>query len=121
MAKQILESLHGSSHQRLPFGSYFAAKSTTHKIIRTRYYWPSIFNDYFEFVRSCDIYPPSSVGHIFILTTTDYFSNWFEAITLKNARDEQVINFLQDTIFLILDYLFLSFLIMAQHLFPVNF
>jgi len=45
------------------------------------------------------INPPSSAGHIFILTTTDYFSKWYEEITLKNARDEQVINCLQDMIF----------------------
>jgi len=134
MAKTILESIHGSSHEILPFGGNFVAKSTTHKIIRTRYYWPSIFHDYFEFVRSCDICqcladkqqfsvmplklvlatspfekwgldfigpinPPSSARRIFILTTTNYFSKWSEAIALKNAREEQVINFLQETIF----------------------
>jgi len=45
------------------------------------------------------INPPSSAGHIFILNTTDYFSKWSEAIDLKNVRHEQVINFLQNTIF----------------------
>jgi len=45
------------------------------------------------------INPPSLAGHIFILTTIDYFSKWSEVIALQNARDEQVINFLQDTIF----------------------
>jgi len=134
MAKTILESIHGSSHERLPFGDHFAEKSTINKILRTRDYWPSIFHDSFKFVRSCDICqrsfdkqkysvmplkpllatrpfekwgldfigpinPPSLAGHISILTTTSYFSKWFEAIALKNARDEQVINFMQDIIF----------------------
>lgn len=45
------------------------------------------------------INPPSSVRHIFILTAKNYFSKWSEAVPLKNAKDEQVINFFQDTIF----------------------
>lgn len=45
------------------------------------------------------INPPSSAGHNFILTTTNYFSKWSEAIALKIARDEQVINILKDNIF----------------------
>lgn len=50
-----------------------------------------------DFIRP--INPHSSADHIFILTATDYFSKLFEAIALKNSRDEKVINFLQDTIF----------------------
>jgi hypothetical protein len=45
------------------------------------------------------INPPSSAGHIFILTTTDYFSKWTEVVTLKHAQDEQVIYFLESNIF----------------------
>jgi hypothetical protein len=45
------------------------------------------------------INPPSSVGHVFILMTTDYFTKWTEVVPLKNAQDEQVINFLESNIF----------------------
>jgi len=45
------------------------------------------------------INPPSSAGHVFILIATNYFRKWSEAIPFKNSKDEQVISFLQDTIF----------------------
>jgi transposase InsO family protein len=45
------------------------------------------------------INPPSSIGHIFILTTIDYFTKWIEVVPLKNAHDEQVINLLESNIF----------------------
>jgi hypothetical protein len=45
------------------------------------------------------INPPSSVGHVFILMETDYFTKWTEVVPLKNAQDEQVINFLESNIF----------------------
>jgi hypothetical protein len=45
------------------------------------------------------INPPSSAGHVFILTTTDYFTKWTKVVPLKNAQDEQVINFLESNIF----------------------
>jgi hypothetical protein len=45
------------------------------------------------------INPPSSVGNIFILTTTDYFTKWTEAIPLRHVQDEKVISFLESNIF----------------------
>jgi len=45
------------------------------------------------------INPPSSAGHIFILTTTYYSSKWSESVPLKNVKYEHVITFLQDTVF----------------------
>jgi transposase InsO family protein len=38
-------------------------------------------------------------SHIFILTTTEYFTKWTEAIPLKHAQDEHVISFLESNIF----------------------
>ena len=49
---------------------------------------------------------PSSTGHIFILMITDYFSKWEEEVSLKNVKDEQVISFLENTIFLPLGFHF---------------
>jgi hypothetical protein len=45
------------------------------------------------------INPPSYVGNVFILTTPNYFTKWTKVIPLKNAQDEQVINFLESNIF----------------------
>jgi hypothetical protein len=45
------------------------------------------------------INPPSSTGHIFILTSTNYFSKWVEAMPQKYAKDERVIFFLEINVF----------------------
>jgi hypothetical protein len=43
--------------------------------------------------------PSSSIGHILILTTTDYFTKWIEVVHLKHAQDKHVISFLDSNIF----------------------
>jgi hypothetical protein len=45
------------------------------------------------------INPPSSIGQVFILTTTYYFTKWTEVVPLKHSQDEQVISFLETKIF----------------------
>jgi hypothetical protein len=45
------------------------------------------------------INPSSFVGHIFILTATNYFTKWTEAVPFKHAQDEQIISFLESNIF----------------------
>jgi hypothetical protein len=42
---------------------------------------------------------PSSIGHIFILTATDYFTKWTEDVPLRHAHDEHAISFLESNIF----------------------
>ncbi|TYK05042.1 protein NYNRIN-like [Cucumis melo var. makuwa] len=51
------------------------------------------------------ITPKSSAGHSYILAATDYFLKWAEAIPLKEAKKENVANFIRnhrsiDTVFL---------------------
>jgi hypothetical protein len=41
-------------------GGHYAAKTTTHKILRARYYWPTIFSHVHQFVRKCE---PCHVFH----------------------------------------------------------
>jgi transposase InsO family protein len=41
---------------------------------------------------------PSSIGHIFILTTIDYFTKWVEVIALRNATSQQVVEFIEHNI-----------------------
>jgi hypothetical protein len=45
-----------------------------------------------------EIHPHSSAQHKWILTATDYFTKWVEAIPTRNATDSVVINFLEDNI-----------------------
>jgi hypothetical protein len=45
-----------------------------------------------------EIHPQSSAQHKWILTITDYFYKWVEAIPTMNATDSMVINFLEENI-----------------------
>jgi hypothetical protein len=45
------------------------------------------------------INPSSSAGHVFILTTTYYFTKCIEVVPLKHSQDEHVISFLETNIF----------------------
>ena len=40
----------------------------------------------------------SSLQHKYILTATDYFTGWVEAIPLREVNEDVVINFLQENI-----------------------
>jgi len=42
------------------------------------------------------ISPPSSKGHLFILTIINYFSKWAEAIPLREVKTYDVIKFIKD-------------------------
>ncbi|KAA0060610.1 uncharacterized protein E6C27_scaffold22G004880 [Cucumis melo var. makuwa] len=41
------------------------------------------------------ITPKSSAGHSYILARTDYFSRWAEAVPLREAKKENIVNFVQ--------------------------
>ena len=34
-------------------GCHFGGENTTHKILKTDYYWPTLFRDSYAFVRKC--------------------------------------------------------------------
>ena len=46
---KILQECHAS-----PYGGNFARDKTTQKILQSGFYWPTIFKDYFEWVKLCD-------------------------------------------------------------------
>ena len=46
---KILHECHAS-----PYGGHFAGDKTTHKILQSGFYWPTIFKDCFEWVKLCD-------------------------------------------------------------------
>ena len=107
--------------------------TTAHKILRARYYWPTLFRDAHAHVRKCDtcqrcvvrqakaagplkpviisepfeqwgidviveINPNSSLQHKYIMTTTDYFTRWVEAIPWRKVNEDVVMDFLQNHI-----------------------
>ncbi|XP_038879215.1 uncharacterized protein LOC120071177 [Benincasa hispida] len=41
------------------------------------------------------ITPKSSVGHSYILAATDYFSRWVEVVAIKEAKKENVADFIR--------------------------
>jgi hypothetical protein len=41
------------------------------------------------------INPPSSKGHQYILSITDYFTKWVEVIPMKSVTSNDVINFIK--------------------------
>ena len=48
-SKRLTDEFHGGF-----CGGHFAARTTTHKILRAGYYWPTIFSDVHQFVRKCE-------------------------------------------------------------------
>eukprot|EP00253_Pinus_taeda_P030423 PITA_30423 len=46
-----------------------------------------------------EINPPSNGQHKWVLTTTDYFTKWVEAILTKKVNDQVVMKFLEENIF----------------------
>ena len=127
-AKRVITELHDG-----PAGGHFSGDTTTHKILRAGYYWPTLFKDAHAHVRNCDvcqrcvgrqakeagplkpvtitkpfeqwgidiigeINPNSSLQHKYILTATDYFTRWVEAIPLRKVNEDAVMDFLQDHI-----------------------
>ena len=46
---EIIDKCHAS-----PYGGHFAGDKTTHKILQSGFYWPTLFKDYFEWVKHCD-------------------------------------------------------------------
>ena len=94
------------------------------KILRAGYYWPTMFKDVYKKVVACHechifegkkklvplplmpIYveapfqphPSSSGQHRWILTATDYFTKWIEAIPTRQANDYVIIYFLENNI-----------------------
>jgi hypothetical protein len=112
-------------------GGHHLWRTTTYKILRAGYFWPSLFTDVFSKIRSCikchkfsgklqlksfplkplvasrpfqqwgidfigEIHPASNGQHIWILTVTDYFTKWIEAIPTRNASHKEIIAFLEN-------------------------
>jgi hypothetical protein len=49
----ILRKNHGSIDSDIHIGGHFLSKAIAHKILRTGYFWPSVFRDSYKFVQAC--------------------------------------------------------------------
>jgi len=109
-------------------GGHYAARTTTHNILRAGDYWPTVLADVHKFVRACqpcqlfawrqhlaalplqpvvaeapfkqwgldfigEFKENSSNGFRWILTATDSFTRWVEAIPTKRATEKVVMDF----------------------------
>jgi hypothetical protein len=123
--EKLMKELHDG-----PVGRHFVGDTTTHKIPRDGYYWPTLFKYSHAYARNCkicqlrtgrerraavplqlvrvsrpfekwgldiigEITPSSSKQHKYILTATNYFTKWTEAIPLTHVNEKVVIQFIE--------------------------
>ena len=50
-ANKVLEKLHEG-----PSGVHFGRETTTHKVLRVGYYWPTLFEDVKAYARTCQVF-----------------------------------------------------------------
>nr|GFA65190.1 reverse transcriptase domain-containing protein [Tanacetum cinerariifolium] len=93
-AFEILKACHEG-----PFGGHHGANLTAKKVFDADFFWPSIYRDAHEMIKTCDIYfmwPfPSSKGNKDILVAIDYLSKWVEAKALPTNDARVVVKFLK--------------------------
>eukprot|EP00253_Pinus_taeda_P029415 PITA_29415 len=99
-AQKVLQELHDG-----PVEGHFGADTIAHKVIHAGHYWPTLFRDAHEYPFEQwgldiigEITPNSSKQHKYILTATDYFTKWVEAIPLKTTNSEAIIEFIDQFI-----------------------
>ncbi|XP_021833842.1 uncharacterized protein LOC110773621 [Prunus avium] len=122
-AQQVMQEIHAGD-----CGEHQGMKRLHRQLLNVGYYWPTMKNDAYNFVKKCHtcqvhanlshnpptllqdmgtpwpfhtwgldligtIHPPSD-GYIWILTATEYFTKWVEAIPLRKATGATIANFI---------------------------
>ena len=76
-AKRVITELHDG-----PAGDHFSRDTIAHKILRARYYWPTLFKDVHAHVRKCDICyrcggrQAKATGPLKLVMITEPFEQW---------------------------------------------
>nr|GEU42275.1 reverse transcriptase domain-containing protein [Tanacetum cinerariifolium] len=82
-----------------PTGGHHGANLTAKKVFDAGFFWPTIYRDAHDMIKSCDTYfvgPfPSSKGNKYILVAVDYLSKWIEAKALPTNDAQVVVKFLK--------------------------
>nr|GEU46038.1 DNA-directed DNA polymerase [Tanacetum cinerariifolium] len=82
-----------------PTGGHHGANFTAKKVFDVGFFWPTIYKDAHDLVKSCDSYfmgPfPSSQGNKYILVAVDYLSKWVKAKALPTNDARVVVKFLK--------------------------
>ncbi|GJR69108.1 reverse transcriptase domain-containing protein [Tanacetum coccineum] len=81
-----------------PTGGHHGANYTAKKVFDFGFYWPTIYCDAHDMVKSCIDFMgpfPSSRGNKYILVAVDYLSKWVKAKALPTNDARVVVNFLK--------------------------
>ncbi|GKE61964.1 reverse transcriptase domain-containing protein [Tanacetum coccineum] len=76
-----------------PTGGHHGANYTAKKVFDSGFYWPTIYRDAHDMVKSCPF--PSSRGNKYILVAVDYLSKWVKAKALPTNDARVVIKILK--------------------------
>ncbi|RDX91136.1 Retrovirus-related Pol polyprotein from transposon 17.6, partial [Mucuna pruriens] len=85
-------------------GGHYGSTRTAQKVLDCGFYWPTIFQDAYQFVSTCEKYQKARMAIIsnrysYILLAVDYVSQWEEAIATKTNDAKVVVDYLKSTIF----------------------
>ncbi|GJX16542.1 reverse transcriptase domain-containing protein [Tanacetum coccineum] len=98
-AVDILKACHNG-----PIGGHHGPNYTAKKVFDSSFYWPTIYRDAHDLVKSCDSCQrhgkisgpfPSSRGNKYILVAVDYMSKWIEAKALPTNDARVVVKILK--------------------------
>nr|GEU41393.1 reverse transcriptase domain-containing protein [Tanacetum cinerariifolium] len=82
-----------------PTGGHHGANLTVKKVFDAGFFWPSIYRDAHDMIKSCDTYFmgsfPSLKGNKYILVAVNYLSKWVEAKVLPTNDARVVVKFLK--------------------------
>nr|GEU55839.1 reverse transcriptase domain-containing protein [Tanacetum cinerariifolium] len=83
---------------RFRIWGHHGANFTAKKVFDVGFFWPTIYKDAHDLVKSCDSCQrpfPSSRGNRYILVAVDYLSKWVEAKALPTNDAHVVVKFLK--------------------------
>nr|GFA73907.1 reverse transcriptase domain-containing protein [Tanacetum cinerariifolium] len=82
-----------------PSGGHHGANLTAKNVFDAGFFWPSIYHDAQDMIKTCDIYfmgpYPSSKGNKYIIVAVDYLSKWVEVKALHTNDARIVVKFLK--------------------------